>query len=244
MPKHEKPPSPAELARREDAFRIYRDLGPQRSYTQLQTALKPKHGEITVRTFSNWAKAHSWRERLAAHDALLQRANAVQVEVLDQNFDKRKALLEAAHLALMRALQSVPVVVKPQDFKSLVDAAANAVRLVEKLDELRGAGGSEQVGAAKKRMFVVLDAIEQRIRDAGKNAKLIEGEAVNVVADVEVAARGVAGVGAGADVGAQQADTETQPATAEDEAEQPQQPAAQMSMAERLAARRRVDSAT
>jgi hypothetical protein len=45
----------------------------------------------------------------------------VQVEPLDANFDKRKALLEAAHLALMRALQSVPVVTKPQDFKALVD---------------------------------------------------------------------------------------------------------------------------
>jgi hypothetical protein len=78
----------------------------------------------------------------------LKNAAQVQVEPLDANFDKRKALLEAAHLALTRALQSVPVVTKPQDFKALVDAANNAIKLVEMMDRDRPAGDGAP-GAAR-----------------------------------------------------------------------------------------------
>ena len=213
MPRSDAAPSPAELAKREDAFRIYRDMGPERSYPRLQVACKPKYGEIATRTFSNWAKAHSWKDRLVEYDERMRNAAQVQVEPLDANFDKRKALLEAAHLALMRALQSVPVVTKPQDFKALVDAANNAIKLVEMMDRDRPAGDGAQ-GAAKKRMFQVLEEIERRIRDAGRNAKLIEGEVV------EPNARAVSD------------------AVGEEQRMEPVAPAAS-TMAERLAARRR-----
>jgi hypothetical protein len=118
----------------------------------------------------------------------LKNGAQVQVEPLDANFDKRKALLEAAHLALTRALQSVPVVTKPQDFKALVDAANNAIKLVdaannaiklvEMMDRDRPAGDGAP-GAARKRMFQVLEDIERRIRDAGKDAKLIEATVID-----------------------------------------------------------------
>jgi hypothetical protein len=46
------------------------------------------------------------------------------------------------------------------------------------MDRDRPVGEAAQ-GAAKKRMFQVLEEIERRIRDAGKNAKLIEGQVVD-----------------------------------------------------------------
>ena len=67
----------------------------------------------------------------------------------------------------------------PQDAKALIDAANNAIKLVELLraNEVDRQGSGE----TKKRMFEVLEAIEARIREAGRaQPQTIDGEAVMV----------------------------------------------------------------
>jgi hypothetical protein len=75
---------------------------------------------------------HQWVERVRAHDKSLAGASAQPAELkVDPNFDQVEALLQAANRALTRAMSATPVVTKPSDVKALVDAAANALKLVE-----------------------------------------------------------------------------------------------------------------
>ena len=173
---------PVQLARREDIFRLYRDMGPTRNYDRLLTAIEAKHGKVSSRTLANWSGQHSWQERAAEYDRDLTKGFQGQAEDLDPNFDQRDALLRAAHLALQRVLQSNPIVRTPQDAKALIDAANNAIKLVELLRANDGARKSSSDG--KKSMFEVLESIEARIRNAGRaQPRTIDGEAV-MVADL------------------------------------------------------------
>ncbi len=76
-------------------------------------------------------------------------------------------------------MQSNPIVRTPQDAKALIDAANNALKLVEAL----GGGERDRTngGEARKRMFEVLEAIEARIRAAGRaQMQIIDGDAIPV----------------------------------------------------------------
>ena len=173
---------PVQLARREDIFRLYRDMGPTRNYDRLLAAIEAKHGKVSSRTLANWSGQHSWQERVAEYYRDLTKGFQGQAEDLDPNFDQRDALLRAAHLALQRVLQSNPIVRTPQDAKALIDAANNAIKLVELLRANDGARKSSSDG--KKSMFEVLESIEARIRNAGRaQPRTIDGEAV-MVADL------------------------------------------------------------
>ena len=173
------PVDPVQLVRREDIFRLYRDMGPTRNYDRLLTAIEAKHGKVSSRTLANWSGQHSWQERVAEYDRDLTKGFQGQAEDLDPNFDQRDALLRAAHLALLRVLQSNPIVRTPQDAKALIDAANNAIKLVELLRANDGARKSSSDG--KKSMFEVLESIEARIREAGRaQPQAIDGEAVMV----------------------------------------------------------------
>jgi len=173
---------PVQLVRREDIFRLYRDMGPTRNYDRLLAAIEAKHGKVSSRTLANWSGQHSWQERVAEYDRDLTKGFQGQAEDLDPNFDQRDALLRAAHLALLRVLQSNPIVRTPQDAKALIDAANNAIKLVELLRANDGARKSSSDG--KKSMFEVLESIEARIRNAGRaQPQTIDGEAV-MVADL------------------------------------------------------------
>ena len=170
---------PTQLARREDIFRLYRDMGPTRNYDRLLAAIEAKHGKVSSRTLANWSRQHSWQERVAEYDRDLTKGFQGQAEDLDPNFDQRDALLRAAHLALLRVLQSNPVVRTPQDAKALIDAANNAIKLVELLRANDGARKSSSDG--KKSMFEVLESIEARIREAGRaRPQALDGKAVMV----------------------------------------------------------------
>ena len=180
------PVDPVQLVRREDIFRLYRDMGPTRNYDRLLAAIEAKHGKVSSRTLANWSGQHSWQERVAEYDRDLTKGFQVQAEDLDPNFDRRDTLLKAAHLALLRVLQSNPIVRTPQDAKALIDAANNAIKLVELLraNEVDRQGSGE----TKKRMFEVLESIEARIREAGRaQPQTIDGEAV-MVADLALPA--------------------------------------------------------
>jgi hypothetical protein len=161
-----KKPNPQELARREDIFRVYRDLGPARSYNRLIAAIRDRFGEVNKRQLMTWSKEYSWQERLHVHDAEEEKRRALaERDELDPNFDQQDALLRAAAKALKRALEAtVTVAIKPGELKALVDTAINAIKLVEMLRS--GDAGKKGDGAGNKRMFAVLDALEARLRGA------------------------------------------------------------------------------
>ena len=129
---------PAQIARREHIFSVYRDLGPTRSYDRLLAVIADKHGSVSKRTLANWSRQHSWQERIVEHDSQMEKGLQGQSEILDPNFDIVDALLKAAHLTLLRVLRSNPVVRTAQDAKALVDAAANAMKLAELLRAKEG----------------------------------------------------------------------------------------------------------
>jgi len=172
-----KRPNPQELARREDIFRVYRDLGPARSYNRLIVAIRDRFGEVNKRQLMTWSKEYSWQERLHVHDAEEEKRRALALaeqDALDPNFDQQDALLRAAAKALKRALEAtVTVAIKPSELKALVDTAVNAIKLVEMLRS-DGAGRKGE-GVGNKRMFAVLDALEARMRaDAPQPATMID----------------------------------------------------------------------
>jgi len=176
------PLDPGQLARREDIFRLYRDMGPTRNYDRLLAAIEAKHGSVSKRMLANWSQQHSWQARVADYDRDLAKGFQIQADDLDPNFDWRDTLLKAAHLALLRVLQSNPVVRTPQDAKAMIDAANNAIKLVELLRANDGARKGSSDG--KKRMFEVLESIEARIRQAGRaQSQKIDDEVV-MVADL------------------------------------------------------------
>jgi hypothetical protein len=149
---------PAQIARREHIFSVYRDLGPTRSYDRLLAAIVEKHGSVSKRTLANWSRQHSWQERIAEHDSQMEKGLQGQSEILDLNFDIVDALLKAAHLTLLRVLRSNPVVRTAQDAKALVDAAANAM----KLDDLLRAkeGNPKSIDESMRQLWDYIDRFE------------------------------------------------------------------------------------
>src|SRR5215831_18542122 len=122
------------LEQREEAFFIYRDMGPRRSLVALERELRLNHPEIAVsrQSLEKWSKMHQWVERVRVHDKSVCAAPPPPAEIkVDPNFDQIDALLTAANKALTRAMNAAPVVKKPSDVKALVDAAANALKLIE-----------------------------------------------------------------------------------------------------------------
>ena len=170
---------PVQLTRRENIFHLYRDMGPTRSYDRLVAVMEDKNDSVSRRTLANWSRQHSWQERVVEYDRELMGGQRGPIEVLDPNFDRVDALLKVAYLALTRVLQSNPIVRSPQDAKALIDAANNALKLVELL---RAREPDRQNGdASRERMFEVIEAIEARIRAAGRaQMQIIDGDAIAV----------------------------------------------------------------
>lgn len=187
-------PNPQELARREDIFRVYRDLGPARSYDRLIVAVKDRFGHVYKKQLMAWSKEYSWQERLRVHDLDEEKRRALaERDELDgswgANFDQQDALLKAAAKALKRALEAtVTVALKPSELKALVDTAVNAIKLVEMLRS--GDAGKKSDGSGNKRMFQVLDALEARLR-AG--VPQVNGDASLQVIDVTPEPMAIAG---------------------------------------------------
>lgn len=153
-----------EEARREDVFRFYRDLGTSRTYALL-LASAPRHlGELSMRTLTRWAKEGDWKARLEEFD---RARNAAAIGNLDPKFDQIEAMLKAAHMVLIKALNaSVDVVpTRPGEIKQLIDAARNAIVLCDRLLEKRTGGRDGDGTISKQMMFDELRKVDQRIRD-------------------------------------------------------------------------------
>ena len=149
--------SPELLARREDIFRVYRDMGPTRSYDRLLAAIEKKHGSVSKRTLANWSRQHSWQERIAEHDRDLEKGWQAQAEPLDPNFDKVDALLKAANLTIMRVLQASPQVKTARDAKALLDTAITAMKLAEMLRATQRTPEDDE--ERRNRMWALIDQI-------------------------------------------------------------------------------------
>src|SRR5947207_4027528 len=147
--------SPELLARREDIFRVYRDIGPTRSYDRLLAAIEKKHGSVSKRTLANWSRQHSWQERIAEHDRDLEKGWQAQAEPLDPNFDKVDALLKAANLTIMRVLQASPQVKTARDAKALLDTAITAMKLAEMLRATQRTPEDDE--ERRNRMWALID---------------------------------------------------------------------------------------
>ena len=178
---------PAQLARREAIFSIYRDLGPSRSYKRLIAAVKDKHGSVSPRTLNAWSKKHGWAERLREHDDALARAAVATNPDFDPNYDVEEALLIVAQIALTRALNAIVVPQNAHQMKALVDLAVNALKAID----ARRAGRQDAVKIAtgKKRVSEMLDEIEDRVRAAyelyAQAQRMLAGQTQGGVIDVE-----------------------------------------------------------
>jgi hypothetical protein len=151
------------LEQREAAFVIYRDMGKSRSIRGLERELKQRHPEIAVTRVSleKWSKQHQWAERVRqydiAQDALLARASTNLQ--FDGDFDQVDKLTRAANLAITKALDGAPVVTKASDMKTLVDAAANALKMAESIRARQGDGASrDQIVAEITRLLDLAEA--------------------------------------------------------------------------------------
>lgn len=152
------------LEQREKAFVIYRDMGDARTLGKLEKVLKAKHPELAASQAAvrRWSRMHDWSARCEAHDDAKKntthRLNP-PVVAFDGSFNQIDALLQAANQALTRAMTATPVVSRPGDVKSLVDAAGNALKLIETIkNQSTGKVSREDVA---QEMARVLDLVRK-----------------------------------------------------------------------------------
>jgi hypothetical protein len=170
--------TPVELARRERVFRVYRDLGPSRTYKRLNAAIAQNEGTIAARLLNAWSAEHSWKERVREHDDRLAAAAGSTINAeYKPDYDIEEALLHSAQIALDRALSANVEPQNPHQVKALIDAAINALRAVENRQSGRKTGA--ELSGGVKRVAVLLDKIEARIR-ASQEGRMIDGEATDV----------------------------------------------------------------
>jgi hypothetical protein len=158
---------PAEkLEQREAVFVIYRDMGRARSLQRLARELKEHHPEIAVTrpALEKWSTQHQWAARVRQHDIAQDAlpARAPTHPQFDGDFDQVDKLTSAAHMAITRALSGSVTVTKPSDMKTLVDAAANALKMAEAIRARQGDGASRDTIVAE--ITRILDLAEARRR--------------------------------------------------------------------------------
>ena len=133
----------AKIVRRElqeKVYEIYQRMGRARSIRKLRLLLADQYPALlrAEGTLEVWSKNFDWQKRIKAHeDSMRQgacqarhdaRATAAAQE---KDVDQIAMLVSAANKALKKAMDANPVITKPGDVKTLVDAAANALKLVE-----------------------------------------------------------------------------------------------------------------
>ena len=138
-----------------------------------QLCRQPGLATMSRPSLEKWSKMHRWVERVRAHDNSVSAAPPPLAELtVDPNFNQIDALLTAANKALTRAMNAAPVVTKPSDVKALVDAAANALKLIETIrNQSVGKVSREEVA---QEMARVLGEVEKaRMRDVDE---MVEAE--------------------------------------------------------------------
>jgi hypothetical protein len=121
----------------------------------------------------------------------------VQVKIeIDPEFNSIDALLAAAQMALTKAMKANPVVTRPGDVKTLVDAATNAMKLVETLETKQaGKGAVNEVAADIARICDLVEVARRKdvdviCRAAAKAAADASGQPIEPI--FQAAARAAA----------------------------------------------------
>ena len=170
---------------REAAFAVYRDMGVKRTIAKLRLKLLEEQPELAAsRTvMEKWSKLHGWAARAKAHDDALVKGQSQRVAMAQAatpparkklNVDPIEALLTAASNALERAMNATPVVTRPGDVKSLVDAAANALKLVETIkNQSTGKVSREEVAQDMGRIMALVRQARQHDIELAVDAELV-----------------------------------------------------------------------
>ncbi len=158
------PLTPEQQAQREKVFVIYRDMGPLRSLSKLTRLLKEAHPELAVSrpSLESWSVRHDWVTRVKLHDDTAGNAAvALQAKAVDD--DPIEALMSLAKKTLARAAASNAPVTRPNEIKSLIDSAANALKLIEQIKTSQQTQATaEEIGAELDR---VVTLVENRRRE-------------------------------------------------------------------------------
>ncbi len=155
---------PEQQEQREKVFMIYRDMGPLRSLSKLVRLLKSTYPELAVSrpTLESWSVRHDWVTRVKLQDDTAgSAAVALQAKSIDD--DPIEALMSLAKKTLARAAASNAPVTRPNEIKSLIDSAANALKLIEQIKASQQTQATaEEIGAELER---VVTLVENRRRE-------------------------------------------------------------------------------
>lgn len=197
------PLTEAQMQQRERAFSIYRDMGRMRTLYRLEKVLKDEFPDIAAArpTIERWSKRHGWADRVKAFDRGVMMAAAplpvpVKIEA-DKEFNQVDALLAAAQMALTKAMKANPVVTKASDVKTLVDAAANAMKLIETLQSREaGKGAEREVAVAIAKTLDQIEIARRRdveaiVKAAAKAAADLSGQQIEPILQAASAAAGL-----------------------------------------------------
>lgn len=119
----------------------YLALGPDRSLQKLWELYKTTMVQApALVTIELWSRKHEWVRQASEYDAkvaaeVLDRTEEAAVE---EGFDRTKALLEVAELALTKATAALNTDTltadTPAEVKALIDSSVNAIRQIELLE--------------------------------------------------------------------------------------------------------------
>ena len=117
---------PEETTKAFEAFRVYRDLGAERSIAKAGKQL----GKNRV-TLEGWSSKFNWVERVAAWDAEQDRiARQEQAKAIKAMRNRHAGIAKAMIVKAGRALQKIPEdEIKPGDISRMIEVAAKLERI-------------------------------------------------------------------------------------------------------------------
>lgn len=126
------------------AFEVYNSLGPNRTYRQVAEQIG-----VSLRTIKNWARAFSWRTRVAERDSEVARRLADQS--LDQSVEETERHLKIVNAALIRWVRDLA------DGKIRMQSG-DLDRLIRLQEHLRGVstGPTDGGGGGARRADIII----------------------------------------------------------------------------------------
>lgn len=147
------------LQQREKVYLIYQDMGVIRSFNKLEKTLRDKHPELRVSrpTLEKWSTQHNWTARVQQYDTAQSNA-AIARPAKSFEQDPVEALMGLATKTLARAAAANTAVTRPNEIKSLIDAATNALKLVAQMKaEQQTVTTAEDIGRETERVLGLVE---------------------------------------------------------------------------------------
>lgn len=160
---------PRETAKAYNAFFVYAEMGPERSFRGLTRALdRPVGYEHVIYV---WRDKHNWEERIAAYDSeTLERSMERRIEVIER---VRQKLIDKASAAADKIGEFIDGSVPEKDASTILQACVHAI---------------EFAGITKPKRIELTDAKADRImKEARREAKRLgEGKIIKLMAIMSV----------------------------------------------------------